>query len=81
MAKDAAAVEPAVSYGEKLVAAEEPVSSTQEDLKTEEAAATKGGRRSSVALNVIENPLTVRSSFRPPSHHCPPDCNCPFVAG
>lgn len=71
MAKDATAVEPAVSHGEKPVSAQEAVSSTQEDLKTEDAGVANGGRRSSVALNIIENPLTVGSSFtfRPPSHY------------
>jgi sugar porter (SP) family MFS transporter len=59
MAKDATAAEPTASHGEKPVSVHEAVSSTQEDLpKTKEAAASTGGRRSSVALNVIENPLT-----------------------
>ena len=59
MAKDATAAEPTASHGEKPVSSQEAVVSTQvEDPKT-------SGRRSSVALNVIENPLTVGSSSRP----------------
>lgn len=67
MAKDATAGEPLTSHAEKPpVSSQEAVASTQ----VEDSKAT-GGRRSSVALNVIENPLTVGSSFRPSSRHYP----------
>ncbi|EAQ90661.1 hypothetical protein CHGG_02596 [Chaetomium globosum CBS 148.51] len=52
MAKDATAADPPASHIEKPVSSEEAVVSTQEDPKA------TGDRRSSVALNVIENPLT-----------------------
>ena len=67
MAKDATAADPPASHIEKPVSSEEAVVSTQEDPKA------TGDRRSSVALNVIENPLTVGSYPLPVT----PNCNCP----
>jgi hypothetical protein len=67
MAKDATAAEPPATHAEKPVSSQEAVVSTQ----VEDSKAT-GGRRNSVALNVIENPLTVGlSSFWLFFHHSP----------
>jgi hypothetical protein len=62
MVKDANVVDndPPI-HSEKPVAAQEPLSSGPEDLKSTDGADI-GGRRKSVAVNVVENPLTVRSS-------------------
>lgn len=69
MAKDATVDQAVTSHDETAVTKNEPL--VGGDLKTDEvsaAAAAAGGRRQSVALNIVENPLTVGRPLVPFSH-------------
>ena len=74
MAKDATADEAQTAHDEKIGVSRVPQSSPQEDLKTDVAPGSTSGRRKSVALNIVQNPLTVGSGRSPATAISPFPC-------